>query len=90
MHLAGFSRVRDALGSIGCPQSRNTPEALPPAGISRAKSMTEREADEAELALLRFVLFCKALGISPTQIMAVAMVKIPAMYHGAYDPKSVH
>jgi hypothetical protein len=51
--------------------------------------MTERQSDEAELALLKFVLFCKALGISPTQTMAVAMVKIPAMYHGAYEPNAL-
>lgn len=47
--------------------------------------MTERESDEAEVALLQFVLFCKALGLSQTQMMAVAMVKMPAMYAGAYD-----
>jgi len=50
--------------------------------------MTEREADEAELALLRFVLFCRALGLSPTQMMAVAAVKMPAMYYGAYEPEA--
>lgn len=53
------------------------------------RKVTERESDEAELALLRFVLFCKAIGLSPTQTMAVVMVKIPAMYHGAYEPDAL-
>ena len=60
-------------------------------GVHRliAGEMTERQSDEAELALLKFVLFCRALGLSQTQMMAVAMVKMPAMYAGAYEPDAL-
>ncbi|MEY4641114.1 MAG: hypothetical protein RLZZ227_1108 [Pseudomonadota bacterium] len=51
--------------------------------------MSERQSDEAELALLKFVLFCKSLGLSQTQMMTVAMVKMPAMYAGAYEPDAL-
>ena len=51
--------------------------------------MTEREADEAELALLAFVDLMRAYNISVDQALLYVMVKVAAMYSDAYETEAL-